>query len=298
MSHPVAKFYDVVRLKLIKPGYAQNITISCLVVDKTPAVCNMVGICQLAKKLQKRGADIADVRLLNQKRDVLTNDILLGADYFMSVNRVNVPPTRILSTYLLNTIFGQCIIGKIPGSTKLANSDAINTLSVVHVATGNIGGRDELHHPKLLSCDETLDSFNVDEVVSEFSSFSDIGINLDDREKLNFDALTHFKDTVKYHEDSKQFECGIPWVNSNPPEDLPHNQFIIFRMFLSTILLIATVTSLLLHGKEELSAEHLFKAETLWFGELQSIYFSEELAFLSNIQNHATKDSFTKRIVR
>ena len=216
----------------------------------------------------------------------------------MSVNRVNVPPTRILSTYLLNTIFGQCIIGKIPGSTKLANSDAINTLSVVHVATGNIEGRDELHHPKLLSCDETLDSFNVDEVVSEFSSFSDIGINLDDREKLNVDAQTHFKDTVKYHEDSKQFECGIPWVNSNPPEDLPHNQFIIFRMFLSTILLIATVTSLLLHGKEELSAEHLFKAETLWFGELQSIYFSEELAFLSNIQNHATKDSFTKRIVR
>ena len=28
------------------------------------------------------------------------------------------------------------------------------------------------------------------------------------------------------------------------------------------------------------------------------MYFSEELAFLSNIQNHATKDSFTKRIVR
>ena len=149
-----------------------------------------------------------------------------------------------------------------------------------------------------MSCDETLDSFNVDEVVSEISFFSDIGINLDDREKLNVDAQTHFKDTVKYHEDSKQFECGIPWVNSNPPEDLPHNQFIIFRMFLSTILLIATVTSLLLHGKEELSAEHLFKAETLWFGELQSIYFSEELAFLSNIQNHANKDSFNKRIVR
>ena len=235
MSRPVAKFYDVVRLKLIKPGYAQNITISCLVVDKTPAVCNMVGICQLAKKLQKRGADIADVRLLNQKRDVLKNDILLGSDYFMLVNRVNVPPTRILGNYLLNTIFGQCLIGKIPGSTKLANTEAINTLSVVHVATSNVGGCDELHHPKLLTCDETLDSFNVEEIVSEFSSFSDIGINLYDRDKLNVEAMKHFKDTVKYHEDSKQFECGIPWVNGSPPEDLPHNRFIVFRMFLSTM---------------------------------------------------------------
>ena len=106
MSRPIAKFYDVVRLKLIKPGYAQNITISCLVVDKTPAVCNMVGICQLAKKLQKRGADIADARLLNQKRDVLKNDILLGSDYYIQANRVNMPLTWILSTYLLNTIFG------------------------------------------------------------------------------------------------------------------------------------------------------------------------------------------------
>lgn len=35
MSRPVAKFYDVVRLKLIKPGYAQNVTISCLVVKFT-----------------------------------------------------------------------------------------------------------------------------------------------------------------------------------------------------------------------------------------------------------------------
>ncbi len=63
-------------------------------------------------------------------------------------------------------------------------------------------------------------------------------------------------------------------------------------------LLIATATSLLLSGEEKLRAEHLFKAETLWFKELQSMYLPEDLAFLGNIQNHATKDSFTKRIVR
>ena len=47
MSKVIAKNYDVVRLKLFKPGYSQKSTITCLVVDKHPAICNMAGVLSL-----------------------------------------------------------------------------------------------------------------------------------------------------------------------------------------------------------------------------------------------------------
>ena len=74
MSKPVAKAYEVVKIPLIKPGYSQRVTISCLVIEKSPAKSNMTGLSQLAKKLQKKGADIADSRLLNQQ---VTYQVLL-----------------------------------------------------------------------------------------------------------------------------------------------------------------------------------------------------------------------------
>ena len=37
------------------------------------------------------------------------------------------------------------------------------------------------------------------------------------------------------HEDLKQFECGIPWMNGSPPTDLPHNRYIVLNMFKSTM---------------------------------------------------------------
>merc|ERR1711875_205306 len=133
MSRPQAKSYDIVRVRLCKLGYAQKVTISAMVVDKPPAICNMLGVSLLAKKLQRKGADIADSRMLNQKRDIFTNDILLGSDYYMSVSRVNMPPTRLLGTFLLNTIYGQAIIGKIAGSTRLVDAKAVNQLSIINV---------------------------------------------------------------------------------------------------------------------------------------------------------------------
>ena len=235
MARPVAKSYDVVKVQLVKAGYSHKVALSCLVIDKTPAICNMMGLCQLAKKLQKKGADIADARLLNQKRDVLTADILIGADYFMNVICSKVPPTRLVGNYLLNTVFGQCIIGKIPGSTKLVDPKAINQLTVNHVATDTVDMKEKLLHPGLLSEDESLHSFNGNEIVNEFSSFSDIGINLYDREQLDSDALCHFKRTVRYHKDLHQFECGIPWLHGSPPTDLPQYKHVVLNMFHSTM---------------------------------------------------------------
>ena len=61
MTRPMAKNYDVVRIKLIKSCYPGHSIITCLVVERPPAICKMTGICQLAKKLSKRGADIGDI---------------------------------------------------------------------------------------------------------------------------------------------------------------------------------------------------------------------------------------------
>merc|ERR1712243_392231 len=103
--------------------------------------------------------------------------------------------------------------------TKLVDPKAVNQLFVIHVANGSVDMEEKILHPGLLSEKESLHSFNGNELVNEFSSFSDIGINLYDREKLDSDALSHFKKTVKYHEDIHQFECGIPWCDASPPTD-------------------------------------------------------------------------------
>ena len=44
MARPISKNYDVVRVKLFKSGYIQKSSITCLVVDRPPAVCNMTGL--------------------------------------------------------------------------------------------------------------------------------------------------------------------------------------------------------------------------------------------------------------
>ena len=122
---------------MYKPGYSQKSTITCLVVDRPPAICSMAGVSQLAKKLAKKGADIADTRLLNMKSDILQSEILIGADYLMTITCPNKPPTRLLGNYLLNTIFGQALIGKISGSTRLTDSKAVSQLGIVNIATVN-----------------------------------------------------------------------------------------------------------------------------------------------------------------
>ena len=44
-----------------------------------------------------------------------------------------------------------------------------------------------------------------------------------DEENFKKFTLKQFKNTVKYHEDIKQFESGIPWLHGSLSRDLPHN---------------------------------------------------------------------------
>ena len=79
-TKPKPQYYDMVRLTLYKPGFSGKVRVTALVVDKPPSVCTMTGICLFAKRIQKLGVKLADSRLLNQKSDVLTSDVLVGMD--------------------------------------------------------------------------------------------------------------------------------------------------------------------------------------------------------------------------
>ena len=117
--------------------------------------------------MAKSGADIADSRLLNMKSDILQSEILVGADYYWTVTCPNKPPTRLLGNYLLNTNFGQSLIGKISGSTRLADSKTVSQLSIVNIAT--------LHNGKI-SNNKTLDICNWRDDIPPKLSSSDMGL--------------------------------------------------------------------------------------------------------------------------
>ena len=114
-----------------------------------------------------------------------------------------LPTTRVLGTYLLDTIFGQCIVGKISGSTRLMDSKTVNTLSISQVATN--------HCPGLLQINEGLDSFNTNEITSEFSELSDIGmdsINSSDQEIKKVEIKSEGQKIIQAVPNLRSLESG------------------------------------------------------------------------------------------
>ena len=73
-------------------------------VDGPPSTCFMSGAYLFAKRLQKLGVILADSRLLNQKTDVLSSDILVGMDYYWSCVNKSVLPDQKLGMYLLQSM--------------------------------------------------------------------------------------------------------------------------------------------------------------------------------------------------
>ena len=120
-------------MTLYKPGFAGKANITALVVDSAPSVCSMPGAACFAKRLQKIGVQLADSRLIHAKTDVLTSDLLVGMDYFWAcVNKSKLPEQK-LGMYLLRSLWGNCLAGKIPGSVKKFTPTAVSTLTIANV---------------------------------------------------------------------------------------------------------------------------------------------------------------------
>ena len=60
-------------------------------VDGPPSTCSMSGACLFAH-LQRLGVKFGDIRLLNQKTDILSLDILVGMDYYCACVNKSVLP--------------------------------------------------------------------------------------------------------------------------------------------------------------------------------------------------------------
>ena len=229
------QYYDVVKLTLYKPGFSGKARVTALVVEKPPSICTMTGICNFASKLHKLGVKLSDSRLLNQKSDVLTSDLLVGMDYYWECLNKSALPEKILGMYLLQTLWGKALAGKIPGSVKQMTPNTVSTLTISHISTDSMGIVPQDLNTEVLRDEEILDTFNADHIVERLCSFDCLGIELYDRQDLDNAAFEHFKRTINYHHDKKQFECGIPWMHGSPPADLPSNYFVVLNMFKSTM---------------------------------------------------------------
>ena len=156
-------------------------------------------------------------------------------DYYWECLNKSALPEKVLGMYLLQTLWGKSLAGKIPGSVKLMAPDSVSTLTISHVAADSMVVVPQDLDTEVLKSDETLDSFNADNIADKFNSFECLGIELYDRHDLDKVAFEHFKRTILYHQDKKQFECGIPWMHGSPPADLPSNYYVVLNMFKSTM---------------------------------------------------------------
>ena len=84
----------------------------------------MTGICKFASRLQSKGIDLADRRLVNSKKDTVNIDLLLGADYYDLMVSPFHRPKQVCGMWLSKTIFGHYMLkGRIPGSSEAVKQD-------------------------------------------------------------------------------------------------------------------------------------------------------------------------------
>lgn len=78
----------------------------------------MTGACKFATRLQSKGLDLADRRLVNSKKDVVQTDLLIGADFYDHLISTYHMPKQVSGMWLGRTVFGHYVLkGKIPGSS-------------------------------------------------------------------------------------------------------------------------------------------------------------------------------------
>ncbi|CAL4186888.1 unnamed protein product [Meganyctiphanes norvegica] len=80
-SKVVNQLFDVVVIKIGRPNEQHPIVCDALVVQWLNSLY-MPGASAFSKKLVNKGVDLADFRLVNQKLDIITFNILAGEDYY------------------------------------------------------------------------------------------------------------------------------------------------------------------------------------------------------------------------
>ena len=188
----------------------------------------MTGICKFATRLQNKGIDLADRRLVNSKKDVIYTDLLVGADFYDNVVSPYHMPKQVSGMWLGRTVFGHYMLkGKIPGSAEAVKSD-INALQIIiqHIASPPL---------PILDNHGQVDSQNMLDIVREMNSYDALGIRMVNRDDEDREAEKIFKSNMLFDKDSAKYIVGFPWLNNTPPDqnDLDSNYEIAKAGFLS-----------------------------------------------------------------
>ena len=96
---------------------------------------HMAGASKFARKLDVKKYSLADWRLLHNKSDIISVDILVGADYFYKIVNPVKPPILAYGMWLPYTIYGDVLLwGKFSGSAESKLSQGINYLKIQNIA--------------------------------------------------------------------------------------------------------------------------------------------------------------------
>ena len=217
------KCYDVVEVQLSKGVSGPSVVVSAIVVDALNQV-SMTGICNIAKKIARSGVPLADPRLLNFKTDTLDFDLMVDNDHYLKFLDTRVHPRKHFGMFVINSWWGGILSGPIPGSTRVALGDVLNTVTMLNVSVGC---------PSILAKLGSSDKFGCLEVAKELNSYDSLGIRLESRADQDERATQSFKSSVYRNPVTKQFVVGFPWLTGVPPLDLPDNYFLVLNMFKS-----------------------------------------------------------------
>ena len=154
------KNYKVVELTLGSPEGRANqkpIKINALVVNNLNPI-KMTGVCKFASRLQSKGINLADSRLVNYKKDTVNIDLLLGADYYDLIVSPFHRPKQVCGMWLSRTIFGHYMLkGKIPGSSEAVKQDVnANCITIQHIANLPIEPGGQYHNEGISQPDATV----------------------------------------------------------------------------------------------------------------------------------------------
>ena len=84
----------------------KTIKLNALVVNGMNPIY-MTGASKFALKLQNKGLDLADCRLVNSKTDMVNTDLLVGTDYYDEIVPPYITPIQTLGMWLKHTQYGQ-----------------------------------------------------------------------------------------------------------------------------------------------------------------------------------------------
>ena len=125
------KPYDIVKVELSKTGFRGKIVVNALVVENLNPI-NMTEISSCAKKIHAKGIKLADARLTNSKSDTLNINMIIGNDYYYKLINHKIPTRRLNNIFIVESYFGACLAGPIPGSTRTP-IDAVNNITLMYL---------------------------------------------------------------------------------------------------------------------------------------------------------------------